>query len=156
MRANLIQTVHTAGAIHKLGVPISLVLPRGKPFEQPRRAIEAIGGDPTLDLRAKDPISVDETHARAIGRTFELVGMNPMYGENVSVTIHTGITNSPGTRVTVWKDADVYQVVEVDADGVAEIKHMVFSEPGEVSVSVTGPEVGGVAESSSRFSCCAL
>mgnify|MGYP000055946428 CR=1 FL=1 len=51
MRANLIQTVHTAGAIHKLGVPISLVLPRGKPFEQPRRAIEAIGGDPTLDLR---------------------------------------------------------------------------------------------------------
>lgn len=51
MRANLIQTVHTAGAIHKLGVPITLVLPRGKPFERPRRAIEAIGGDPTLDLR---------------------------------------------------------------------------------------------------------
>lgn len=51
MRANLIQTIHTAGAIHRLGVPITLVLPRGKPFENPRRAIESVGGDTALDLR---------------------------------------------------------------------------------------------------------
>lgn len=51
MRANLIQTVHTAGAIHRLGVPISLMLPRGQLFENPRRAIEQVGGETALDLR---------------------------------------------------------------------------------------------------------
>lgn len=51
MRANLIQTIHTAGAMHRLGVPITLVLPRGKLFENPKRAVQQVGGDPTLDLR---------------------------------------------------------------------------------------------------------
>ncbi|XAL98270.1 glycosyltransferase [Phycisphaeraceae bacterium D3-23] len=51
MRANLIQTVHTVGAIHRLGQPITLVLPRGRLFEDKRAAIATVGGDPAIDLR---------------------------------------------------------------------------------------------------------
>ena len=53
MRANLIQTVHTASAIHRLGVPITLILPQGKLLERPKRTIAKVGGDPTLDLRTR-------------------------------------------------------------------------------------------------------
>jgi len=51
MRANLIQTVHTVSAIHRLGQPISLVLPRGALREDPAQAIRDIGGDPGIDLQ---------------------------------------------------------------------------------------------------------
>ncbi|MFI4859531.1 MAG: glycosyltransferase [Phycisphaerales bacterium JB063] len=51
MRANLIQTVHTVGAIHRLGQPISLVLPRGRWSEDKAAAVRAVGGDPSIDLR---------------------------------------------------------------------------------------------------------
>lgn len=50
MRANLIQTVHTVSAIHRLGQPISLVLPRGTISDRPAKIIRDIGGDPGIDL----------------------------------------------------------------------------------------------------------
>ncbi|MEM9414584.1 MAG: glycosyltransferase family 4 protein [Planctomycetota bacterium] len=51
MRANLIQTIHTVGAIHRLGQPITLVLPRGGLVEDKAGAIQAVGGDPAIDLQ---------------------------------------------------------------------------------------------------------
>lgn len=88
-------------------------------------------GDPTLDLRADDPISpaMDLPEAIAV--------------EPTELVIRTGLTDRPGARVTLWKAEEVYQSVEVDEQGVARVT-LEVKTPGDLLVTVSGPSVNAV------------
>lgn len=88
-------------------------------------------GDPTLDLRAKDPCTVEVAEIAALMRSD-----SPM-----DLMIETDLRQRPGAVACLWKAGEVYQVVAVDDDGSASFTGITFKSAGEVLITISGPSV---------------
>lgn len=85
-------------------------------------------GDPTLDLRASDPVRPTTALPESI-----VPGRQTM-------EIGTGLVDRPGVRVCVWKGDEVYVVAGIDQAGVARIAIEPLTA-GKLLVTVSGPSV---------------
>jgi hypothetical protein len=81
-------------------------------------------GDPTLDMRAMDPVKPSVKHAA-----------QAKAGSKLSIA--TGI---PGSTVCLWQPGKVYQVVKADEKGNASVS-LAGAVKGPVSVTVSGANV---------------
>ena len=85
-------------------------------------------GDPTLDMRANDPVTPTVSAPKRC-----TVGSQ-------SVTVNAG---TPGLTVCLWKGDDVYQVATTNPRGIAKLA-VAPSTRGELLLTVSGPSVNTV------------
>ncbi len=89
-------------------------------------------GDPTLDLRATDPI------------TAEFEAPDTLNADAPVVQITTNLIDHPGAIACVWKADELYEVIPIEADGTFEIKTQSITT-GELRFTLSGPCVNAVA-----------
>lgn len=88
-------------------------------------------GDPTLDMRARDPITPTVEAPERLARGAK------------DVTIDVGV---PALTVCLWKGEEVYAVTTTDAAGKATI-HVEAASAGTLLLTVSGPSVNTVTRS---------
>lgn len=88
-------------------------------------------GDPTLDMRAKDPVKPKLKAPATISTGEQTVAIN---------------TDTPGATVCLWKGWEVYAIVPTDANGKAKLQ-VTPKTKGELLVTVTGPSLNSATAS---------
>jgi len=94
-------------------------------------------GDPTLDLRAKDPVSATDRFAQASPNADTFAAGQAYHGH----TLQTGLEGTDGVVVCLWKGDEVYQVAPVQADGTATFEDFTFETPGRALLTISGPSM---------------
>jgi hypothetical protein len=82
-------------------------------------------GDPTLDMRAMDPVKPLVKHTQQVKRGLQ------------DIVINTGIPNS---TVCLWQSGDIYEVVKADSKGQAKLSIKAVNK-GTISVTVSGANI---------------